>query len=182
MTLARLVPVLALLAALATSGEAKALNSPSLFDQPHKLSKYTPDLVQDLSLGGQTIDLGGGDGATVGNPVLSLILSAFIPGLGQALINGQVIKGIIIFAVTAVLLTGAGFMAIIPLLGAIVAPALGLLAFLWWVGNLIDAYTGNFYAFLPNSVAPIQGGGGDVARFGRDGRLDLVIPETRPAL
>lgn len=182
MSLLRLIPALALFAVLATAGQAEALEAPSLFEAPQKLSKFTPRLVDDLSLAGTRLDSGGGAGATVSNPALATILSLFIPGLGQALINGQVIKGIIIFAVVAVLVGLAGGSLVIPLLGAILSPAFGLLSLLWWVGNLIDAYTGNFYAFLPNSVQPIQGGGGDVARFGRDGRLDLVVPESRPAL
>jgi len=155
------LPVLAALALAVAPTDAMGLNAPSLFDAPNKLTKFTPDLVGDLSLGGgDSIDLGGG--ASVSNPVLATILS-IIPGLGQVLINNQVIKGLIIFVVAVVLGGAGGFVWFIPF-----APYLFWAAsFAWWIGNLIDAYTGNFYAFLPNSVQPItgSGGGGDVPKF-----------------
>jgi TM2 domain-containing membrane protein YozV len=65
--------------------------------------------------------------AEIRNPGVSLILSFFIPGLGQ-LYNGQITKGLIFIAIGFFLA-----LTIILLIGIILYP-------LFWIYNMYDAY------------------------------------------
>ena len=62
------------------------------------------------------------------SPLLAAILSFFIPGLGQ-LYAGHFLRGVLVFIVAGVL----------ALLSAAII-LVGLLAFIYWRWNIIDAY------------------------------------------
>jgi TM2 domain-containing membrane protein YozV len=61
------------------------------------------------------------------NPGVAVVLSFFIPGLGQ-IYNGQIMKGIIFIILASIF----GFLTVV-LIGYILYP-------LFWVYNLYDAY------------------------------------------
>ncbi|MDV0443492.1 DUF5683 domain-containing protein [Methanorbis rubei] len=63
------------------------------------------------------------------SPFLALILSFFIPGLGQVY-NGQILKGIGYFILTVIL----AFLSVITL------GLLFIVYFIWWIWNIYDAY------------------------------------------
>jgi len=69
----------------------------------------------------------GGGGDTAGG-VVAAVASAIIPGVGQ-LVNGETDKAIGVFVVAAV--SGAGFLASIPLVGTVAA---GVYAVTWLYG------------------------------------------------
>ena len=68
-----------------------------------------------------------------GNGVVPAVASAFIPGIGQ-LVNGETDKAIGVFVVAAV--SGASFLAAIPLIGSIA----GLVYGATWVYGVADGY------------------------------------------
>jgi TM2 domain-containing membrane protein YozV len=73
---------------------------------------------------------GGGDTAS---GVVAGVASAVIPGVGQ-LINGETDKAIGVFVVAAV--SGAGFLASIPLIGTIAGAVYGVT----WLYGVCDGY------------------------------------------
>ncbi len=73
---------------------------------------------------------GGGDTAS---GVVAGVASAVIPGVGQ-LINGETDKAIGVFVVAAV--SGAGFLASIPLVGTIAGAVYGVT----WLYGVCDGY------------------------------------------
>ena len=74
----------------------------------------------------------GGGGSTTGG-VVAAVASGFIPGVGQ-LINGETDKAIGVFVVATV--SGAGFLASIPLVGAVAA----LVFTGTWIYGVADGY------------------------------------------
>ena len=69
------------------------------------------------------------------NPVISAVLSFFIPGLGQALICKKAKKGVLIFVLAVAIGLVSSILALFTL-GLTM-----LLPFLWWVANIYDAYS-----------------------------------------
>lgn|GEM_PF-6129037 len=68
------------------------------------------------------------------NPLISAVLSFFIPGLGQALICKKARKGAIIFVASVVIY-------VMMLIFAVFTFGLSMLvSFAWWLAQLYDAY------------------------------------------